>query len=132
MKQKPKTVPLCDAVLFNDIDMFQKLINEGVDINERDYNNLTALWYATQQSHYEMAKKLIELGADLKVTDKHGNTPLSIAVYWYKNDPDGKLIKLLVDAGADVNAVNKNGVSPLGLARMIGDFPYLDMLEGRV
>ena len=131
MKQKPKTVPLCDAVLFNDIDMFRKLINEGVDINERDYNNLTALWYAAQCVRYEMAKILIEHGADLEVKDKYGNTLLYEAVYRYKRAPDGKLIKLLVDAGADVNAENNYGVSPLGLARMAGDFPYLDMLEGR-
>ena len=131
MKQKPKTVPLCDAVLFNDIDMFQKLINEGVDINERDYNNLTALWYAAQCVRYEMAKILIEHGADLGVKDPYGNTPLNIAVYWYKKDPDGKLIKLLVDAGADVNAENNYGISPLEAARTTGDFPYLDMLEGR-
>ena len=132
MKKNPKIVPLCDAVLFNDIDTFQRLINEGVDINEKDYNNLTALWYAVQCVRYEMAKILIEHGADLEVKDKYGNTPLFTAVYWYKKDPGGRLIKLLVDAGADVNAENSHGNSPLDLARMAGDFPYLDMLEGRV
>ena len=81
MKSKPKIVPLCDAVLFNDMDMFHKLINEGVDINERDYNNLTALWYAAQCVRYEMAKILIEHGADLEVKDPYGNTPLNTAVY---------------------------------------------------
>ena len=129
MKKNPKIVPLCDAVLFNDIDTFQRLINEDVDINEKDYNNLTALWYAVQCVRYEMAKILIEHGADLEVKDKYGNTPLFTAVYWYKKDPGGRLIKLLVDAGADVNAENSHGNSPLDLARMIGDFPYLDFLE---
>ncbi len=129
MKKNPKIVPLCDAVLFNDIDMFHRLINEGVDINERDYNNLTALWYASQECRYEMAKTLIEHGADIEVKDKIGNTPLFTAVYWYKKDPGGRLIKLLVDAGADVNAENNHGNSPLDLARMAGDFPYLDFLD---
>ena len=129
MNREPKIVPLCDAVLFNNIDMFQQLINEGVDVNERDYNNLTALWYAAQEGRYEMARILIEHKADLEVKDKYGNTPLSKAVYWYKEVPDGKLIKLLVDAGADVNSENNYGVSPLGLAKTIGDFPYLDILE---
>ena len=84
MKKNPKIVPLCDAVLFNDVEMFNRLINEGVDINERDYNNLTALWYASQECRYEMAKTLIEHGADIEVKDKIGNTPLFTAVYWYK------------------------------------------------
>ena len=40
----------------NDIDMFQKLINEGVDINERDYNNLTALWYLLRRKNKPRTK----------------------------------------------------------------------------
>jgi ankyrin repeat protein len=109
--------------------MFHRLINEGVDINERDYNNLTALWYASQECRYEMAKTLIEHGEDIEVKDKIGHTPLFTAVYWSKKATGGRLIKLLVDAGADVNAENNHGNSPLDLARMAGDFPYLDFLD---
>lgn len=132
MKRQLKTVPLCDAVLFENIDLFLKLINEGVDVDERDYNNLTALWYAAQEGCYEMAKILIEHNADIEVKDRFGNTPLSNAVYCHSQVHNGQLIKLLVDAGADVNAENNYGVSPLKLAKTLADFPYLDLLENRV
>ena len=108
---------------------FLQIIKEGYDINERDCYGVTALWYAAREDRYEMARILIEHKADLEVKDKYGNTPLSNAVFSYKIVPDGKLIKLLVDAGADVNSENNYGVSPLGLAKTIGDFPYLDILE---
>ena len=129
MKKNPKIVPLCDAVLFNDVEMFNRLINEGVDINERDYNGVTALWYAAQQGHYELAKILIEHGADLEVKDKYGNTPLWKAVFFSKSFPSGEIIKLLVDAGADVRAENNYGISPLEMAKDSTNFPYLDFLE---
>ena len=132
MKRQLKIVPLCDAVLFENTDLFLKLINDGVDVDERDYNNLTALWYAAQEGCYEMAKILIEHNADIEVKDRFGNTPLSNAVYDHRKVHNGQLIKLLVDAGADVNAENNYGVSPLKLAKTLADFPYLDLLENRV
>lgn len=129
MKRKEKNIPLCDAVLFNDYDMFKQLINDGVDVNEKDYNGVTALWYAAQQGHCEMAKLLIEHGADLEVKDNYGNTPLWKAVFFSKSFPSGEIIKLLVDAGADVRAENNYGISPLEMAKDSADFPYLDILE---
>ena len=129
MKREQKIEQLCIAVTFNDFDDFLQIIKEGYDINERDCYGVTALWYAAREGRYEMARILIEHKADLEVKDKYGNTPLSNAVFSYKIVPDGKLIKLLVDAGADVNSENNYGVSPLGLAKTIGDFPYLDILE---
>jgi len=131
MKRKEKNVPLCDAVLFNDYGMFIQLIKDGVDVNEKDYNGVTALWYAAQEGHYEMAKILIEHGADLEVKDKYGNTPLWKAVFFSKSFPNGEIIKLLVDGGADVRAENNYGISPLEMAKDSADFPYLDMLENK-
>ena len=74
MKPKnPKFVPLCEAVIRNDMDSFVRILNEGCDVNERDYNDITALWYATNEGHYDMAKKLIGCGADFEVRDEYNN-----------------------------------------------------------
>lgn len=122
-------VPLCEAVIDGDLDRFKLLVDAGADINEKDYNGITALWYATQNGEYEMARILIDKGADIEIRNAYGNTPLSNAVYYYRrNEHGGDMIKLLIDAGADINAENDYGVSPLSLARCIAGFPYLDIL----
>lgn len=131
-KNAPKHVPLCDAVIHNDLKEFNELIASGVDVDERDYNNLPALFYACQNGQYEMAKSLIQNGANIEIKDRFGKTPLSMAVFRYNVNnsvSDGKLIKLLIDAGADINAKNIAGVSPLSLARTIAGFPFLDLFE---
>ena len=131
-KNASKHVPLCDAVIHNDLKEFNELIASGADVNERDYNNLTALWYSTQDGRYEMTEKLINKGADIEATDRFGNTPLSNAVFYYNQSEEalsGKLLELLLDAGADMNAKNVAGVSPLSLARTIAGFPFLDLFE---
>lgn len=132
MKPKnPKFVPLCEAVIKNDMDSFVKILNEGCDVNEKDYNDVTALWYASSNGRYEMAKMLVEQNANLEARDKFGCAPLSKAVFFFNLVPDGKLIKLLVDAGADPFAQNYYGVSPVSLAHNIMGFPqeYIDILE---
>ena len=132
MKKQEKRVPLCEAVIHNDSVAFEKLLTKGADVNELDYNNLSALFYACQNGQYEMAKSLIQNGANIEIKDRFGKTPLSMAVFWYNVNnsvSDGKLIKLLIDAGADINAKNIAGVSPLSLARTIAGFPFLDLFE---
>ena len=80
-KRPDKIVPLCSAVLDGDYESFIHLIEQGVDVDEKDYNGLTALGYASRDGKYEMLKILVKHGADLEVRDPYGNTPLSEAVY---------------------------------------------------
>jgi len=56
-----------------------------------------------------MTKYLVEHGANVNKGDKHGNTPLLIAVRGFKTD----LVKCLVEHGANVNKMNINGETPL-------------------
>ena len=129
---KRKIVPICEAALAKDLALLKELLILGADINEKDYNGLTAIYYATQNGDYEMTKFLIENGADYEVRDPYGNTPLSNAVFYYKKmDSDDSLIKLLIDSGADINAENNYGVSPLSLAHTIAGFPYLSLFDDK-
>ncbi len=52
---------------------------------------------------------LLEAGADVKVVDSGGVTPLHCAVYW----PSVDTIVALLDAGADINAQDNEGKTPL-------------------
>lgn len=56
---------------------------------------------------YALAKRLLDLGANLSLTDKSGRT----ALHLLNNDPD--LVRLLCRRGADVNAADRDGLTPL-------------------
>lgn len=111
------------------MELFKQMIEAGADVNETDYNKLTALWYAAEHGKFEAAKVLIEHGADIEFRDRFGNTPLLRAVANFYKVPDGKLIKLLIDAGANKDATNIAGVSPRSLSKTLMGFPYQDLFE---
>ncbi|MBO4351247.1 MAG: ankyrin repeat domain-containing protein [Proteobacteria bacterium] len=67
----------------------------------------------------EIARLLINAGADIHVVDSDGNTPLMFAA---KQTADPKLALELIEAGLDVNAVNKDGENALMSAAIVGNF----------
>lgn len=80
----------------------------------KDERGATSLHYA---SVIEIARRLIDGGADVNAKDAEGNTPLHGAAAAGKQE----LIELLLAHGADPNAANKDGVTPLySAARHIG------------
>ena len=74
------------------------LLKKGVDVNARDDDGRTPLFYADA----EAAELLIKAGADVNARDNDGQTPLFHA---YAD------AEVLIKAGADVNAVDKEGNS---------------------
>jgi hypothetical protein len=79
-------------------------------------DSLTLLHWAIEYNHPELAKGLIEGGADLNAQDKYKRTPLHLAAM----EGHTELAKMLIDAGADVNAENSDKRTPLHYAAMEG------------
>jgi ankyrin repeat protein len=87
------------------------------NVNSRDKDGRTALMEAVGQWHYghepseikraEVARLLLQAGADPNARDNDGNTAL-IEAAW-----DADAVRELVRGGADVNAQNNAGVSAL-------------------
>jgi ankyrin repeat protein len=75
-------------------------------------DSLTLLHWAIEYNHPELAKGLIEGGADLNAQDKYKRTPLHLAAM----EGHTELAKMLIDAGADVNAENSDKRTPLHYA----------------
>ena len=55
------------------------MIQQGANINERNVMGATGLIYAIQFNQKEIAKLLIENGADTTIKDKKGNTAMDHA-----------------------------------------------------
>ena len=75
---KYDATPLCVAISKGDIATVKKLVEYGVDVNERK-NSMTPLMYAARYNNAEIAKFLIEKGADVYAKDDNGFTALKHA-----------------------------------------------------
>ena len=92
-------------VMRNDISAVKELIASGADINRQNkmYGH-TPLIIACNYDYVEMAKLLIDKGADIHIKGKDGSTALIAAA-----SNSRELVELLLSKGADVNARMTNG-----------------------
>lgn len=114
-----RTLPMLAAVL-PDLRLLRALIARGVDLNAI-HAGMTPLIAATRDSWHgrpEAVMTLLTNGADPRIADGDGNTPLHYAA----RSSDPGVAALLRDAGADIDPLNRDGVSPLGTACFSGNW----------
>lgn len=71
--------PLCMAISKGDIATVKQIIAYGIDLNGSTSRGMTPLMYAAIYNQTEIAKLLLEKGADLSKKDKSGSTALDHA-----------------------------------------------------
>jgi hypothetical protein len=111
-----KRYDLHEAVVKNDIAQVRRLLQKGADINQlglRRHGYGSALHIAVREGHLDIAKLLIDRGAEIDVLDRKDFTPLHNSA-WNGNL---EMTKLLLDAGADIEASTYDGDTPLSLAQ---------------
>ncbi|MDD5456833.1 MAG: ankyrin repeat domain-containing protein, partial [Candidatus Margulisbacteria bacterium] len=136
-RKKSFTDEFIKAVINNNLDLVKKLINEGEDINiQTKTNKRTLLQLAVYRGHLEIAKLLIQAGADQKAQNKDGFTALMLAVSSYNISYNDKLkfIKFLLNSGSasTVNVHNKKQLTALELAVYDGHLEIVCLLLGGV
>lgn len=99
------------------IDELRKYLAAGTDINAFDTLDQTALIAAIDHHHLDIVRLLLDRGADVRLADHAGWTPLIHAAYFGAND---ELLALLLDRGADINAQNDRGVTALYMSAAYG------------
>ena len=94
------------------------LVEAGADINRRCLTHGgTLLINAMEFGLFDIARLLIEIGADTNASDNFGSTPLMIAARQNRL----QMAEFLVRNGADVNAINIFGESALIVAWLRGN-----------
>ena len=101
---------LCNAVRSGDLRAVKEQLANGVDINAGDSEfGVTALAWAALLDDTEIAKFLIEKGADVNMKNRDGSTPLHGAAFLGRTE----IAELLIQKGADVNPKNYRSETPL-------------------
>ena len=97
------------AVMTGNLETVKQHIAAGSDINMKDQmSGSTPLITAATFDQKEIAKALIDGGADLSITNNDGATPLHVAAFFCRVE----IAQLLIDAKADKNAKNNFGATP--------------------
>lgn len=123
---KDLSTPLIRAINNNNVEIFDTLIRQGVNINSPNYNDMTPLMRACVKNNQYMVKRLIEAGADINKQNYFGNTSLMIAVK-YNNL---SIIFNILEAGADLFFINKFGDTALDRAIFFKrERPIIDALK---
>ena len=97
------------AVMANNLEAIKDHIEAGTDINLKDpLTGSTPLISAVTFEKTEIAKTLIDGGADLTVKNNDGATPLHAAAFFGRVE----LVQMLIDANADKTLRNNFGATP--------------------
>jgi ankyrin repeat protein len=114
---------LHDSAREGNLEGVQALLRTGVDVNLVDNKyGKTPLCWATEYGQWEVAKLLLNRGADFNLADSIGRKPLLCAArHGYKS-----IAQLLLDRGDTVTSKDKNGRNALSLAAKEG---YTDVVR---
>ena len=100
--QTPK-LDIHTAIITDNIDVVKQHIKAGSDINEKDkFGGSSPLISASVFGKTEMAKLLIEAGADLNSQNMDGSTALITAAFFCRP----QIVQMLLEKGADKTLKN--------------------------
>ena len=116
MVEEERMTPLIRAIMVTrwhqEISLVKLLIKLGADPNVcvNNVNRRSALIISCYSRNYEIAKYLLNHGADVNIRDNYDNTPL---MYCGFVTGCADIAELLLQHGADVNIQNEDGATAL-------------------
>lgn len=116
---------LSKACQKNDMQVVSFLIEKGINVKVNFDSSLIIC--AIQHGSQEIARILIESGADVNAESYYGRRPLHLAVTNGQLD----IVRLLLDRGADINAASIHDGTPLQLAAKKGQEEMVRLLLDR-
>jgi ankyrin repeat protein len=122
----PDALGLFEAAVVGEAAVVRRKLAEGWEIEDKSGDGYTPLHLAAYFGRLEVARLLLERGADPNVVASNDSrvTPLHSAVSARRRDVAG----LLLAHGASANAVQKGGWTPLHSAAHNGDEAIVDLL----
>ena len=131
-----KTTPLHSAAFYGELEMVQLLCKYKADVHSRRSEGKTALHYALEGSDVSkrrpdfavslsnIARVLLEHGADVNAPMDYDSTPLHVAALYGRVDA----IRVLLEHGAGINERENDDTAPLHLAAQYGTVEAIRVL----
>jgi len=110
----------------NSVKRLLSIRNINVNVKD-DMFGWTPLHWAARNGRIEIARLLLQNGADVNAKENYGNTPLHWAAILGHVDN----LHLLVENGADLEAQSNNGIRALHRAAIHGHLPFIQDLISR-
>lgn len=144
--------PLLFTAAEYDIGSLKELIkHQDINLDEQDGDGFTAVMLAAKGGHVEAIKLLLHAGADITLSNKYGETAISLlepnmqrisfeelmlectfagfsALHYAVQRGDTDLVQSLISRGYDVNDLNREGYTPLMLAAKAGSITMCRLL----
>jgi len=105
-------VMMSDKARRGDLEIGQRLLDCGADVNAQDAEDWTPLYLAAWNGRLDFAQMLLERGAAINALTCDGETPL------YRASENGHVdvVRLLLEHGADPNISDSHGETPPDVA----------------
>jgi len=110
---RDSSVSLHDAARRGDLQRLQEFLQDGKDVNSKDFKGVTPLGYAVGHDQLSVVKVLIDAKANLNDVDSAGNSAVHFAAGYGRV----KVLEHLLARGANASKVNKMGLTPVGAAQ---------------
>lgn len=124
---KAQNKSFLSAVIVNDTSEVKSLIETGADLEEKinfgESKGMTPLYLAGRMGWTEVAKLLINAGANVNAKASDGSSVLT--AFLLRNNTE--VIKLLLEAGADLN-IKVGSRTPLMIAAVKGNVEIINLL----
>nr|QBK87202.1 MAG: ankyrin repeat protein [Marseillevirus LCMAC201] len=117
----PNNGDLIQGVKSNNLELVKNIISPE-NINLRNEHGYTALMFAKS---FDMAKLLVDNGAQVNLQNEYGSTALMFAAHNNGNTP---IVELLLNKGAQVDIQSTDGWTALALAAYKGYAPIVELL----
>jgi cytohesin len=104
------------------------LLQCGADVNALDYRHSSALHLAARYGFTSGVNRLIQHGADVKVKDSRGRTPMHGACVLSNAITATNILGALIERSADLYARDCQGATPLHKAAFVGNDQVLAYL----
>lgn len=109
-KVKPPSIDIHTATFLGDLEAIHQHIKAGSNLDERDPSaGSSPLISAAVFGKTEVARALIEAGADVNLRNNEGSTALHTAAFLCRTE----IVEMLLDNGADKNIKNNFGSTAL-------------------
>ena len=105
------------ATQYGALDRVIELVESGVDVNERDAENVTLLHWAAINNRKEVVRYLISKGSNVQAI---GGDLQSTPLHWSTRQGHLSMVVLLMNNGADASILDGEGYNALHLAAQFG------------